>query len=39
VDRGVFLILVARAVAPVWEVTRSTGGVLESGQKRAFVNH
>jgi hypothetical protein len=24
----VFLILVARAVAPVWEVTRSTGGVL-----------
>ena len=28
VDRGVFLILVARAVAPVWEVTRSTGGVL-----------
>jgi len=27
VDRGVFLILVARAVAPVWEATRSAGGV------------
>ena len=40
VDRGVFLILVARAVAPVWEVTRSTGGVLcNLAKKRAFVNH
>ena len=26
VDRGVFLILVARAIAPVWEVTRSAVG-------------
>ena len=40
VDRGVFLILVARAVAPVWEVTRSAGGVLcNLAKKRAFVNH
>jgi DNA-binding transcriptional ArsR family regulator len=40
VDRGVFLILIARAVAPVWEATRSTGGVLcNLTKKRAFVNH
>ena len=40
VDRGVFLILVARAVAPVWEVTRSADGVLVNlAKKRAFVNH
>src|SRR6476660_4924992 len=40
VDRGVFLIFVARAVAPVWEVTRSTGGVLRNlVKKRAFVNN
>jgi hypothetical protein len=40
VDRGVFLILVARAVAPVWEVTRSAGGVLVNlAKKRSFVNH
>ena len=39
VDRGVFLIFVARAVAPVWEVTRSSGGVLCNLVKRAFVNH
>ncbi len=40
VDRGVFLILVARAVAPVWEATRSAGGVLGNlAKKRAFVNH
>jgi hypothetical protein len=40
VDRGVFLILVARAIAPVWEATRSTGGVLcNLTKKRAFVNH
>src|SRR3954451_3935930 len=40
VERGVFLILVARAIAPVWEVTRSTGGVLcNLAKKRAFVNH
>src|SRR6478672_454521 len=40
VDRGVFLILVARAIAPVWEVTRSRRGVLcNLAKKRAFVNH
>ena len=40
VDRGVFLIFVARAIAPVWEVTRSTSGVLcNLAKKRAFVNH
>ncbi len=40
VDRGVFLILVARAVAPVWEVTRSASGVIGNlAKKRAFVNH
>ena len=40
VDRGVFLILVARAIAPVWEVTRSSRGVLcNLAKKRAFVNH
>jgi len=41
VDRGVFLILVARAVAPVWEVTRSatTGVIGNLSKKRAFVNH
>jgi len=40
-DRGVFLILVARAVAPVWEVTRSatTGVIGNLSKKRAFVNH
>jgi hypothetical protein len=40
VERGVFLILVARAIAPVWEVTRSSRGVLcNLVKKRAFVNH
>ena len=40
VERGVFLILVARAIAPVWEVTRLSRGVLcNLAKKRAFVNH
>jgi hypothetical protein len=41
VGPGVFLIMVARAVAPVWEVTRSAGsGVIGNlAKKRAFVNH
>jgi len=41
VGTGVFLILVARAVAPVWEVTRSasTGVIGNLTKKRAFVNH
>jgi hypothetical protein len=40
VSRGVFLILVARAVAPVWEVTHTgTGKIANLAKKRAFVNH
>ena len=35
-----FLILVARAIAPVWEVIRSSRGVLcNLAKKRTFVNH
>jgi len=38
--RGVFLILVGRAVATVWDVKRSSGGVIQNlAAKRAFVNH
>ena len=38
--RGVFLILVARAVAPVWEVERTLNGTLRNlAKKKAFVNH
>jgi hypothetical protein len=40
VGRGVFLILVARAVSPTWRVTRSSSGVLVNLEKKpAFVNH
>ncbi|MGH3874960.1 MAG: hypothetical protein ACRDSR_26250 [Pseudonocardiaceae bacterium] len=40
VGAGVFLILVARASAAVWEVTRSSSGVLVNlAKKVAFVNH
>jgi hypothetical protein len=40
VGRGVFLILVARASAAVWEVTRSSSGVIVNlAKKMAFVNH
>jgi hypothetical protein len=40
VGRGVFLILVARAVAPTWRVTRSKSGVLVNLEKKsAFINH
>jgi len=40
VECGVFLVLVARAIAPVWELTRSASGVLcNLAKKRAFVNH
>jgi hypothetical protein len=40
VDHGVFLILVARAIAPVWQVTRTaTGKIANLAKKRAFVNH
>ncbi len=40
VGTGVFLILVARAPATVWEVKRSkTGVIVNLAKKRAFVNH
>ena len=40
VGRGVFLILVAMAPAPRWQVTRSKSGVLVKLEKRsAFVKH
>jgi hypothetical protein len=40
VGAGVFLILVARAPASVWEVRRSGGGVIGNlAKKTAFVNH
>jgi hypothetical protein len=40
VGPGVFLILVARASAAVWEVTRSSTGVIVNlAKKMAFVNH
>lgn len=39
VKRGLFLILVARAIAPVWEVRRSGKNGLSLSKKTAFVNH
>ncbi len=40
VDQGVFLVLVARAVAPVWQVQRSAKGVIcNLVQKKPYVNH
>src|SRR5436190_8815001 len=40
VGTGVFLILVARAPATVWEVTRSKSGVIVNlAKKRPYVNH
>jgi hypothetical protein len=40
VGSGVFLILVARASAAVWEVTHSSSGVIVNlAKKMAFVNH
>jgi hypothetical protein len=40
VSRGVFLILVARAAATVWEVQRSAKGVIcNLAKKTAYVNH
>jgi hypothetical protein len=40
VGTGVFLILVARAPATVWEVTRSkTGVIVNLAKKRSYVNH
>lgn len=38
--KGLFLILVSRAVAPVWTVKRSGGGVIQNLESRKpFVNH
>jgi hypothetical protein len=40
VGAGVFLILVARAAASVWEVKRSASGVIANLEKKtAYVNH
>jgi hypothetical protein len=40
VGRGVFMILVARAVSPTWKVIRSKTGVLVNLEKKpSFVNH
>jgi hypothetical protein len=40
VGPGVFLILIARAPATVWEVNRSAAGVIRNlAKKKAFVNH
>jgi len=37
---GLFMILVARAVAPVWQVQRSKNGKIRNiAQKRSYVNH
>ncbi len=38
--RGLFMILVARAPAPVWEVQRSTWGAIRNlAAKKPYVNH
>ena len=39
VKRGLFLVLVARAIAPVWEVRRSGKAGLSLTKKMAFINH
>jgi hypothetical protein len=40
VRRGLFLILVGRAMAPVWEVQRSARGVIQNLEmKRPYINH
>src|SRR6266540_2170598 len=39
VRRGLFLVLVARAIAPVWEVRRSGTAGLSLTKKMAFINH
>jgi hypothetical protein len=40
VGAGVFLILVARAVAPVWDVQHTKNGVIRNlEKKKAFINH
>jgi hypothetical protein len=38
--RGLFVILVARAIAPVWDVERSTAGQIKNlATKKPYVNH
>ena len=40
VGPGVFLVLVARAPASIWEVERTSGGrIREISKKKAYVNH
>ena len=40
VKQGLFLILVGRAMAPVWEVQRSARGVIQNlEKKRPYINH
>jgi len=41
VDIGVFLVLVAKAPAPVWKVARSTktGAIVNIERRREYVNH
>jgi hypothetical protein len=39
VKRGLFLILVGRATAPVWDVHRSSGGGIYLTKKLPFINH
>jgi len=39
VGRGLFMILVGRAVAPVWDVQRSSGGGIHLTKKLPYVNH
>src|SRR5713101_3505840 len=39
IGRGLFMILVGRAVAPVWDVQRSSGGGIHLTKKLPYVNH
>jgi hypothetical protein len=39
VKRGLFLILVARAIAPVWDVQHWSGGGVRLAKKTPYVNH
>ncbi len=39
VGRGLFMILVGRAVAPVWDVQRSSGGGIHLTKKLPYINH
>jgi hypothetical protein len=39
VGSGLFMILVGRAVAPVWDVQRSSGGGIHLTKKLPYINH